>query len=143
MLNTYNKILKFRIEIVKIILRLYVFDNILSTNEENPQIIICFINFKNCCKMAKRHDENNDLRSINKIGRVNYGDKTIRVAKSTVIGIRRWGKIDFLTKHCGWILIYDNSAKVSNFVSDTDKQHNRDIKKAKKEPKLKDKSKRK
>lgn len=90
--------------------------------------------------MAK-HDENKDLKSISRIGKVNPGDKTLRIAKNATIGIRRWGKIDFLTKYCGWFLIWDNNAGVGMPKSDDNDNPARTAKKAKKEHQLTDKTK--
>ena len=89
-----------------------------------------------------KHDENKDLRSISKIGKVDYSSKALRVAKSATIGIHMWGKIDFLTKYCGWHLIWDGNAGVG-FVQNGDSTKNsaRAQKKSKKEPKLTDKTK--
>lgn len=91
--------------------------------------------------MAKRHDENKDLKSFSRIGKIGYGDKTLKCSKATIIGIHMWGKIDFLTHHCGWTLIYDNRIIVNTKVDDED--NSRHIKKIKKEHKLTDKSKKK
>lgn len=52
--------------------------------------------------MAKRHDENSDLRSFGRIGSVNVVTKTLRASKAVTIGIRMWGKIDYLTHYCGY-----------------------------------------
>lgn len=92
--------------------------------------------------MAKRHDENKDLKSFSRIGKVSPGDKTLRASKNAKIGIHLWGKIDFLTKYCGWHLIWDGSAGVG-FSDENAKSDNsaRAQKKAKKEPKLTDKTK--
>lgn len=91
--------------------------------------------------MAK-HDENRDLKSFSRIGRVDYSNKTISCSKNATIGIHMWGKIDFLTRHCGWSFIWDNTAGV-NYLNVDNKTSVRDQKKAKKEPKLTDKTKKK
>lgn len=89
-----------------------------------------------------KHDENKDLKSISNIAKVNFADKTIRCSKNAKIGIRRWGKIDYLTKYCGWHLIWDGSAGVGGFNIAIDSNDSiRAQKKAKKEPKLTDKTK--
>ena len=89
--------------------------------------------------MAK-HDENKDLRSFSRIGKVSPGDKTLRASKNATIGIHMWGKIDFLTKYCGWHLIWDNNAGVG-VKSDDNSNSERVNKKAKKEHQLTDKTK--
>ena len=67
--------------------------------------------------MAKRHDENKCLRSFGRIGKVGY-DKTLQAPKNAVIGIHLWGKIDYLTKYCGWHFIWNNDVNVTRNVSD-------------------------
>ena len=71
--------------------------------------------------MAKRHDENKDLRCFSKVGKINYSDKTLRASKNATIGIHMWGRIDFLTHYCGWIFIWDNSAGVGGYYDNEDK----------------------
>jgi hypothetical protein len=90
--------------------------------------------------MAKRHDENKDLRSISRIGMINNGDKTIQIPKGATIGIHMWGKIDYLTKYCNWVLIWNNSAIASANNSSENKTSKRDNKKAKKERQLTNKN---
>ena len=90
--------------------------------------------------MAK-HDENKDLRSFSRIGKVDYSSKTLQCAKSAVICIHLWGKIDFLTKYCGWFLVWDNNAGVGMPKSDDNDNPTRTAKKAKKEHQLTDKTK--
>uniref|UniRef100_A0AAU8MG93 Uncharacterized protein n=1 Tax=Geladintestivirus 6 TaxID=3233138 RepID=A0AAU8MG93_9CAUD len=65
--------------------------------------------------MAKKHDENKDLRCVSRVGKINYSDKTLRVSKNATIGIHMWGRIDFLTHYCGWIFIWDNTAGVGGY----------------------------
>ena len=89
--------------------------------------------------MAK-HDENKDLKSFSRIGKVNPGDKTLRVSKSATIGIHLWGKIDYLTKYCGWHFIWDNTAGVGTSKVE-DNNPSATTKKTKKEHPLTDKTK--
>lgn len=93
--------------------------------------------------MAK-HDESKDLRSFSRVGKVSIGDKTLRLSKYANVGIKTWGKIDFLTHYCGWMLIWDNNAIGGSLFNVNNEQQSstRDIKKAKKEHKLSDKTKR-
>ena len=92
--------------------------------------------------MAKKHDENKDLRSISRVARINYGSKTIQAAKTAIIGIHMWGKIDYLTHYCGWHFIWNNNASPV-YTQNSDDSNNNDIvkKKQKKEHKLTDKTK--
>ena len=52
-----------------------------------------------------------------------------------------WGKIDFLTRYCGWHFIWDNSAGVGMTKYDDNDNPARTVKKAKKEHQLTDKTK--
>ena len=74
--------------------------------------------------MAK-HDENNDVRILaNKCRLMIDGrTKTIRGSKSQVIGIKAWGRIDYLTGYCGYTFIWDNT------VISKDTRNNPDSKK--------------
>lgn len=83
--------------------------------------------------MSKKHDENKCLRSFGRIGRVNAYDKTLQASKNAIIGIHLWGKIDYLTKCCGWHFIWNNEATVSRNISDNSETS---IKKQKKDYKL-------
>lgn len=91
-----------------------------------------------------KHDENKDLRSIAKIARVDYSNKTINYSKSTIIGIRRWGKIDFLVNYCGWRLVNAGGVVIgyANDNANINKTYTRDSKRSAKEHKLTDKTKR-
>lgn len=68
--------------------------------------------------MAKKHDENKDLRCFSRVGKINYSDKTLRASKKVTIGIHMWGRIDFLTHYCGWTFIWDNTARVGGYYDD-------------------------
>lgn len=70
--------------------------------------------------MTKKHDENKDLRSFSRIGKVSYYDKTLQASKKAIIGIHLWGKIDYLTKHCGWSFYWNNDIVTVNNQSDDD-----------------------
>lgn len=91
--------------------------------------------------MAK-HDENKDVRLVSRIAKVNTVNKTIKAPKGTLIGIRSWGRIDFLTNFCGYTFIWDNSANAGLSSNDSDGSSKRNIKKQKKEHQLTDKTKR-
>lgn len=97
--------------------------------------------------MAKNHDENKDLRSVAQVCRVNYSDKTISYDPNALIGIRRWGKIDYLVHYCGWHLIRLRGAGTGGYVgkantTTSNKTYARDSKRQAKEHKLTDKTKR-
>ena len=56
--------------------------------------------------MKKTHVENNDVQSLARNGRVgvNADKKMLRVSKNAVIGIKTWGKNDYLVNHRGWAM---------------------------------------
>ena len=95
--------------------------------------------------MSKKHDENKDLRLISRIAKVDYSNKTIQAPKNAIIGIRSWGRIDFLKRYCGWTFFWNNNVKVSTRLATSDDiiKHKRDAKKAAKENTLTDKRKKK
>ena len=76
--------------------------------------------------MAKQ-DENKDVRLISRIAKVNTVNKTIKAPKGTLIGIRSWGRIDYLTNHCGYVFIWDSAfiPNTSSNDSDTSKRSNK------------------
>jgi hypothetical protein len=57
--------------------------------------------------MEERHQESNDIKFLARMGkvRINEEEKTIRMPKGAVKGIKTWGRIDFLCNHRGWTLI--------------------------------------
>lgn len=95
--------------------------------------------------MSKKHDENKDLRLISRIAKIDFSNKTIQAPRTAIIGIRSWGRIDFLTKHCGWFFYWNNAVKVPIRLAANDDatKHKRDAKKAAKENTLTDKRKKK
>ncbi len=95
--------------------------------------------------MGKKHDENKDLRLISRIAKVDYSDRTIQAPKNSVIGIRSWSRIDFLTRYCGWSFFWNNDVKVAAKLATNEDgiKHKRDAKKVAKENTLTDKRKKK
>lgn len=95
--------------------------------------------------MAKKHDENKDLRLISRIAKVDYSNKTIQASKSSIIGNRRWGRIDYLIHYCGWTFIWNNSIRIVNKFANNDSdaiKRKREAKKAAKENSLNNKKRR-
>ena len=95
--------------------------------------------------MNKKHDENKDLSLISRIAKIDYSTKTIQAPKTAIIGIKSWGRIDFLTHYCGWYFIWNNSVNISGRISNTNNdeavKHKREAKKAAKENTLTNKKK--
>lgn len=94
--------------------------------------------------IGKIHDENQDVRILSRKLRVNAGQKAIYASHSDIIGNKTWGRIDYLCHYCGYHLIWGESGIVDkNSYEDNDKKKNlRTTKKAAKEAKLTDKTKR-
>ena len=88
--------------------------------------------------MAKKHDESKDLFRVSRVCGIDYSDKLIRVRDKSKIGIKTWGRIDFLVYHCGWYCIYDRTATISDSSYESNKSY-REIKKENKQHKLSDK----
>ena len=59
--------------------------------------------------MSKKHDESKDLRLIGRVCTVDYPTNTISASKAKTIGIRTWGRIDYLTHYCGWHFMWNNT----------------------------------
>lgn len=91
--------------------------------------------------MAK-HDENKDLKLFSRIGKVNTVTKTLKASKAQLIGIRMWGRIDFLTHYCGYTFIWDNTAGIGISNVDNNNVISTNIKKNKEKYQLTDKTKR-
>lgn len=94
--------------------------------------------------MAKKHDENKDLRLVSRIAKIDYSNKTIQAPKSAIIGNKTWGRIDYLTHYCGWTFIWNNDVCISGKYTANDgdnTKRKRDAKKAAKENTLTNKKK--
>lgn len=95
--------------------------------------------------MSKNHDESKDLRLVGRIVKIDYSNKTIQAPKTVTIGIRTWGRIDYLVNYCGWYFIWNNEvklqAKTSNAEDNTNTKRKREAKKLAKENTLTNKKK--
>ena len=91
--------------------------------------------------MAKKHDENKDLSLFCRIGKINYSNKTLKTSKTTIIGNRMWGRIDFLFHYCGYVINRSKNVKASNLKFEDAEVSAREAKKIKKEHKLSNKKK--
>ena len=88
--------------------------------------------------MAKKHDESKDLIRVSRVCGIDYNDKLIRVRDKSKIGIKTWGRIDFLVHYCGWHCIYDRTATIIDSSDESGKSY-REIKKENKQHKLSNK----
>ena len=89
--------------------------------------------------MAKKHDERKDLKCVSRVAEIN-GNHII-VPTDAIIGIHTWGRIDFLTHYCGYILYRAKNVKASNLNFEDASVSAREAKKIKKEHKLTNKKK--
>ena len=88
--------------------------------------------------MAKKHDESKDLFRVSRVCGIDFNDKLIRVRDKSKIGIKTWGRIDFLVHYCGWHCIYDRTATIIDSSDESGKSY-REIKKESKQHKLSNK----
>lgn len=88
--------------------------------------------------MAKKHDESKDLFRVSRVCSIDYSDKLIRIRDKSKIGIKTWGRIDFLVHYCSWHCIYDRTATIIDSSDESGKSY-REIKKENKQHKLSNK----
>lgn len=89
--------------------------------------------------MAKKHDERKDLKCVSRVAEIN-GNHII-IPTNSVIGIRTWGRIDFLVHYCAYVLNRSNNIKASKLNFEDAEVRAREAKKIKKEYKLTNKKK--
>ena len=71
------------------------------------EISIIKRSFKLLMKKKVMHVESDDLKILARIGKVKVdaGRKVLRMSKGLIVGLKTWGRIDFLTQHRGWVLV--------------------------------------
>lgn len=85
-----------------------------------------------------RHEESVDVRRVSRIAKIDTHNKLIQLNKSQDIGIKTWGRIDYLCNILGYCLI-KSGIVISDKFNDADvKTHNREVKKQIKEAKAND-----
>ena len=82
-----------------------------------------------------KHEENVDVRRVSRIAKIDTHNKLIQLNKSDNIGIKTWGRIDYLCNILGYRLIKSGIVISDKFTDDNVKEHNREIKKKVKEDK--------
>lgn len=88
----------------------------------------------------KKHDERKDLKYVSRIAKIDGNHIIIPI--NAIIGIRTWGRIDFLVHYCGYVLNYgSNAIKLSNLNFEDTTISTREAKKINKEHKLSNKKK--
>ena len=76
-----------------------------------------------------KHEESVDVRRVSRIAKIDTHNKLIQLNKADQIGIKTWGRIDYLCNILGYRLI-KSGIVVSNSFSDGEaKAHNREVKK--------------
>ena len=68
-----------------------------------------------------RYDERKVLANIARINGVNvdFGSHTIRYNKDTgTVGIHTLGKLDFLRKYCGWIVVSVSAEAIKKIIEE-------------------------
>ena len=77
-----------------------------------------------------KHEESVDVRRVSRIAKIDTHNKLIQLNKSDNIGIKTWGRIDYLCNILGYRLIKSGIVVSDSFSnSDEVKTHNREIKK--------------
>ena len=95
---------------------------------------INIINFKRCKVM--KHEENVDVRRVSRIAKIDTHNKLIQLNKTDQIGIKTWGRIDYLCNILGYRLIKSDIVITDKFSDGADvKQDTRKLKKQVKEAK--------
>ena len=82
-----------------------------------------------------KHEENVDVRRVSRIAKIDTHNKLIQLNKSDAIGIKIWGRIDYLCNILGYRLIKSGIVVSDKFNDGDVKQHNREVKKQIKENK--------
>lgn len=84
-----------------------------------------------------KHEESVDVRRVSRIAKIDTHNKLIQLNKSDNIGIKTWGRIDYLCNILGYRLIKSGIIIISDKLDDgvDNKQHNREVKKQVKEAK--------
>ena len=76
-----------------------------------------------------KHEENVDVRRVSRIAKIDTHSKLIQLNKSDNIGIKIWGRIDYLCNILGYRLIKSGIIVSDVFNENEVKEHNREVKK--------------
>lgn len=75
-----------------------------------------------------KHEENVDVRRVSRVAKIDTRMKVIQLNKIDQVGIKTWGRIDYLCNVHGYRIV--KSGVVATDIVDTDvKKHNREMKK--------------
>ena len=76
-----------------------------------------------------KHEENVDVRRVSRIAKIDTHNKLIQLNKSDNVGIKTWGRIDYLCNILGYRLIKSGIVVGDNLDNTEVKKHNREVKK--------------
>ena len=76
-----------------------------------------------------KHEENVDLKLVSRVAEIDTRMKVIQLNKNYPIGIKTWGRIDYLCNILGYRLIKSGIVVSDSFSDGEAKAHNREIKK--------------
>lgn len=77
-----------------------------------------------------KHEESVDVRRVSRIAKIDTHNKLIQLNKSDNIGIKTWGRIDYLCNILGYRLIKSGIVINDSLSNDNEvKTHNREVKK--------------
>lgn len=82
-----------------------------------------------------KHEESVDVRRVSRIAKIDTHNKLIEINRSSIIGIKTWGRIDYLCNILGYRLVRGGIVVGDKFDESQIKTHNREIKKKVKEAK--------
>lgn len=72
-----------------------------------------------------KHDENKDVRLLSKIAKVDTIQKTIQIAKTQLLGNKRWGRLDYLTHYCGYVIIWSTAGQINAYQNKKENEEER------------------
>lgn len=77
----------------------------------------------------KHHEENVDLRLLSKVCKIDSRMKVIQITDKSAIGLKRWGRIDYLCNIKGYRIVASGISIGDKFDNSDVKAHNREVKK--------------
>ena len=79
-----------------------------------------------------KHDENVDVRRVSRVAKIDTHNKVIQLKANQDIGIKTWGRIDYLCNILGYRIVKNGIIVSDRFDNGGDdvKHHNREVKKA-------------
>ena len=76
-----------------------------------------------------KHEENVDLKLVSRVAKIDTRMKVIQLNKNYPIGIKTWGRIDYLCNILGYRIVTSGIAYGDTFNDNDVKKHNREVKK--------------